>query len=156
MSNPFLAYAAKAQPWKVKKQAREKEREARTMGRAQKKAMVKALSERDQLFRLWKQWRRDVINEQLDGPYQQELTKLIDFLNALELKNERQLTKLIQASAWHKAPADVRYLVLRLVSTRIVTLREKAELEPFDDALPGQPLTAYQVIRDHLRGDGLQ
>jgi hypothetical protein len=134
--------------WELKKQARAAEKVA---NRAQKKAVIKALSERDQLFRLWKQWRRDVVNEELDGPYQVELQALIDFLNGMTLQDEQRLLKLVKTGPWKKSPADIRYLVLRLVSTRIVTLREKAELEPFDDALPGQPLTTYQLIRNEMR-----
>jgi hypothetical protein len=143
--NPFLAYAAKAAPWIARKKLRT---EQRAMHRVQKKAVIKALSERDQLMRLWKQWRRDLVKAELEGPYQSALQELVDFLNKLTLKDERKVLKIVRAGPWCSAPADVRFLVLRLVDARISTLREKADLPPFDDALWDQPLTTFQLIRN--------
>jgi hypothetical protein len=118
------------------------------MNRAQKKAVIKALSERDLLMRLWRSWRRETIATELDGPYKVPLQQLIDALNKMKLGDERKLQKLIQAGPWLRAPLDLRYLVLRLVSTRFANIREAADLPPFDDALPGEPLTVYQLIRN--------
>jgi len=145
--NPFLAYAAKVQPWAAKKAARKAEL---AQNRAQKKALIKVLQERDLLMRLWKNWRRDVVKASLEGPYQKQLEQLIAFLDAMKLEDERKLLKLVQAGPWTEAHIDIRYLVLRLCSTRLANLREKEDLPPFDDALPGQPLTVYQLIRARL------
>lgn len=147
MGNPFLDYAVKAAPYALKKQARKVERET---SKAQQKAVLKAVIERDQLTKLWKAWRRDRLTEELEGPYRKQLQVLVDFLEKMTLQEEPKLLKLMCVKYWRKAPEDIRYLTLRLISTRIVTLREKAELPPFDDALPGEPLTVYQTIRNDL------
>jgi hypothetical protein len=145
MSNPFLDYAAKVQPWAAKKAARKAERE---QSRAQQKAVTKVLHERDLLMRLWKRWRKDQVNEELDGPYRVQLQQLITFLKTMTLEDERKLLKFVLAGPWRNAPGDIRYLVLRLISTQQAKLREKAELPPFDDPLPGAPLNTYLTIRN--------
>ncbi len=149
--NHFLAYAAKMQPWAEKKKRRAAELVERKMHRAQKKAMIKAVNERDMLMRLWKKWRIDLVNAELDGPYAPQLQALIDFLNKLELRNERQLLKLVRAGPWLTAHKDIRFLVLRLIDARLIKLREKQELPPFDDAIPGKPLTTFQIIRGEFQ-----
>jgi hypothetical protein len=40
--------------------------------------------------------------------------------------------------------------VLHLIDARLIVLNEKADLPPFNDALPGEPLTPFQIIRAHL------
>jgi len=145
MSNPFLEYGAKVTPWIAKKKARAAERE---QSRAQQKAVTKALQERDLLMRLWKRWHKDNVKAELEGAYQQELQALINFLNAMKLEDERKLLKFVLAGPWVAAPSEVRYLVLRLISTKQASLREKAELPPFDDPLPGAPLNTYLTIRN--------
>jgi hypothetical protein len=145
--NPFLAYAAKMAPWAEKKKLRAAER---AMNRAQKKAMIKALNERDLLLRLWKKWQTEVVNAELEGPYQKDIKALIDALNKLSLRDEKRLVSLIRKGPWLDAPPDIRYLVLRLVDAQLIKLNEQAELPPFNDALPGEPLTAFQIIRADL------
>jgi hypothetical protein len=145
--NPFLAYAAKVQPWAAKKKARAAERE---MNRAQKKAMIKALSERDLLLRLWKKWRNEVLHAELEGPYEKDIQLLINALNKMSLEHEKRLINIIRKGPWLAAPPDIRFLVLHLIDARLIVLNEKADLPPFNDALPGEPLTPFQIIRAHL------
>jgi hypothetical protein len=146
MSNPFLEYSAKVQPWAAKKAARAAERQ---QSRAQQKAVTKVLQERDLLMRLWKRWRKDLVHTELDGPYQHQLQSLIKFLNAMKvLEDERKLLKFVLAGPWTGAPKELQYLVLRLISTRQASIREKAELPPFDDPLPGAPLNTYLTLRN--------
>jgi hypothetical protein len=142
--NPFLAYAAKANPWAARKKLRAEQKE---MHKAQKKAVIKALAERDLLMKLWKQWRKDLIKEELEGPYQQQIQTLITFLNKMTLKDKPQLLKLVKAGPWINAPPDVKFLVLRLIDARLAFLNEKAGLPPFDDAMLYQPPTVFQIIR---------
>lgn len=141
----LLAFADRsmARPVKAKLRALEK----RKMHRAQKQAMIKALNERDMLMRLWRKWRKDVYNEALDGPYQEALQELVDFLNQMNLKNEAPLLKLIHSGNWHEAHKDIRFLVTILVDAKITALREKQELPPFDDGLIDEPLTLFQKVR---------
>lgn len=145
----LLAFADRsmARPVKLKLRAQEK----RQRHRAQQKAIDKALAERDLLMRLWKRWRQDTTNTMLEGPYAVAIQTLIDFLETLTLPQEARLVNFVKAGPWQTAPKDVRFLVLRLIDAKLIALREKQELPPFDDALPGEPLTAFQQIRDFIR-----
>lgn len=147
----FLAFADKSmnRPTKARIRAVEKRR----MHRAQEEAVRKALAERDMLMRLWKKWREEVLTEALAGAYAQPIEDLIHFLehNKLEHLN-RQLVKWVEHGPWLKAPADIRFLVLRLINARITKLREKQDLPPFDDPLPGQPLSPFLIIRNNFMG----
>ncbi len=148
--NNFLTFANKSMSWSVKKQLRAEEK--RSMNRAQKKAVIKALNERDLLMRLWKRWRQDLLTTALQNKHQDDIQKLIDFLQTLTLQDEGRLVKVVRLGQWQTAHKDIRFLVLRLIDAKLIALREKAELDPFDDPLPGQPLDAFLTLRNELRG----
>jgi hypothetical protein len=135
-------------PWVVKKQMRTAAKQK--MSYAQKKAMVSALAERDLLMRLWQKWRESVLDTALEGPYRVAIQNLITFLDKMTLKDERQLVKVVKTGPWQTAHKDIKFLVKRLVDARLIVLREKQDLPPFDDALPGEPLTVYQILYRHI------
>jgi hypothetical protein len=145
----FAAFADKAMPWHVKVKVRAAEK--RQMHRAQKQALIKAVNERDLLLRLWKRWRVGLVDSALEGPYQKHIEKLIEFLESLTLKDEDRLVQVVRAGKWQQTHPDIRFLVLRLVDAKLVALREKAGLPPFDDGLPGDPPTTFQIIYNELR-----
>ena len=145
----FLALADRQIPRPVK--ARMRGMEKRRMHAAQKKAIIKALNERDMLMRLWKKWREDVQSEALEGAHGSAIEKLIVFLDSVTLDNSRRVIKFVRDGKWQKAHKDIRFLVLRLVDAKLVALREKLDLPPFDDPLPGFPPTPFQILREELR-----
>jgi hypothetical protein len=54
----------------------------------------------------------------------------------------------MHAIEWSKIDYPTRLTVLHEVNAAITKLREQQGLSPIDDALPGEPLRAYQVIRN--------
>jgi hypothetical protein len=48
---------------------------------------------------------------------------------------------------WANAGADVRFEILALLDATIIRRRERMELDPFDDALPGKSENAFLILR---------
>jgi hypothetical protein len=107
-----------------------------------------ALRERDQQVAAWRGWRRQGIDALLAGPYGSEAHDLIEFLRTLTFESGPELVK--RCGPWVAADPDTRFLVVSLINTAIAALREKHNLAPFDDALPGEPPTVFQIIRECL------
>jgi hypothetical protein len=145
--NAFLdiADAQMASPVKAKHRA------------AEKRAILMTPEERDQrnaqiLFRKWQKWHKEKVQALLDGPYGKDVQGIKLFLDTMTLSSSGALVRLVNASAWmRKAPADVRHEVLAMIDASIIRLREKNGMPPFDDALPHEPPTAFQEIREVLR-----
>jgi hypothetical protein len=110
-----------------------------------------ALEERDQLFAMWRRWRRDRVEALLSGPHGEAVGELTAFLKGMTLEQAPELITLVERGPWRQADTDTRFEILGLIDAAIVRLRERNDLDPFDDALPGEPLTAFQVIREVLR-----
>jgi len=142
--NSFLDIADRqiSAPVKVRQRANER--------RAQER-VDKEVIERSRLMRAWLQWQQRQLDDALVGPYGRHITALLAFLKELSLEREAELVGFVQAIEWQSADADTRFLVMRLIGSAIVELRERAGLVPFDDALPGEPPTVFQQIREMLR-----
>jgi hypothetical protein len=111
---------------------------------------AKALTERRKQFTHYRHWQREQQASLLKGPYSEPARKLLALLKRLTLDAAPDLVAHIRSGPWTGADPDTRYLVLALVDAAIADLRERHELPPFDDALPGEPLTAFQIIREVL------
>jgi hypothetical protein len=144
--NAFLELAEQQITAPVKARHRAAERRAET--RIDKEAV-----DRSRLLRAWLQLQQRQIDDALVGPHGAQIAALLAFLKELSLDRGDELVKFVRAGGWQSADADTRYLVLRLASSAIVKLREKAGLPPFDDALPfgNEPPTVFQIIRGMLR-----
>ena len=141
--NAFLELAGRqiCAPVKGRQRAAEK--------RVMRKAEQKALDERDCMFGAWKRWRSEQLDAALAGAHREMLQALIAFLKTT--KSDGALIEHVHAGNWQAADADTRFLALRLINAAITRLREQRGLVPFDDALPGEPPTAFQIIREMLR-----
>ena len=142
--NAFLKFAEQQTPAAVK--ARQRATEKRRA-----KATEKALAERDDLFRLWKQWRRERLETLLAGPHGEAAGALVAFLQTMTLDDGERLVEFVRAADWARADADTRFEVLSLINATIVALRERAGLPAFDDALPDQEPTTFLLIRELFR-----
>jgi hypothetical protein len=112
----------------------------------------KKLRDQQKLHRQWKNWHKEKAQALLDGPYGKDVQGIKLFLDTMSLSSSAALVRLVNASAWmREAPADVRHEVLSMIDASIVRLREKNGMPPFDDALPHEPPTAFQQIREMLR-----
>lgn len=118
-----------------------------------KRAKKKAVIERNILFRQWKDWRREREQQLLDGPHGKPAKALIDFLAKMTLDDGHRLVAMMEY--WRNTDVDAQFQILSLVDLSIIRLREKADMPPFNDALPGQPLTVFQIIRKLFDDDAV-
>jgi hypothetical protein len=67
-----------------------------------------------------------------------------------DLREARDLLAFIEAQDWTAVDAETRLIVLHQINDAITKHRERNGLAPIDDALPGERLTAFQVIKNLL------
>jgi hypothetical protein len=115
---------------------------------AEKRAVQKALAERDRQSRLWRTWRHQRVDALLAGEHGEAAQGLIAFLDEMTLDDPATL--IAMADRWRDADADACFLVLALIDRAIIRLREQQGLPPFDDSLPGAPPTVFLAIRAAL------
>jgi hypothetical protein len=145
-SDPFAQFAEEAivAPRKRRLRAAEK--------RAERKRL-EALEKRSRMFRLWQKWHRKQVEKLLAGPYGTPAQELASFLETMTLTSGSELIELIHRGPWCDTDPDTRFEVLRLIDGALAHLRERDGRPPFDDALPGEPLTVFQIIRAELSHD---
>jgi hypothetical protein len=117
--------------------------------RAAETRTAKKLEQNNRQHQMWRRWRRGRIKALLAGPHRADTRALIKFLQRMTLDSAGELIDF--ASPWRKADLDTRFLVLGLIDVAIIKLREARGLVSIDDALPGEPLTIFQIVRDSLR-----
>jgi hypothetical protein len=122
----------------------------RAAAKRAEQARDKALKERDHLLRNWLRWRGERLAQLLAGPQGDAIRALVQFLHDIKFEQAPALVEFIAASQLRIADADIRFEILHLIDRAIARLREKQGLPPFDDALPGEAPTAFQIIRGLL------
>jgi len=142
--NAFLDFADKQTPAAVKARQRAVEKRRAT-------AAEKELAERDDLFRLWKRWRRERLETLLAGAHGTAAEELVAFLNAITLDDDARLVEFIRAAGWADVDADTKFEVLTLINAAITALRERAKLPPIDDPLPHEESSAFLILRELFR-----
>ena len=146
--NAFLEFAEKQTPAAVKARQRAAEKRRAT---AAEKALVKAAAEREDLFFLWRRWRKERLDALLAGPHAVAAGELVTFLNAMTLEDGARLIEFVRAADWARADADTKFEILSLINAAITALRERAELPPFSDPLPDEKSTAFLILREMFR-----
>lgn len=112
--------------------------------------------EKQQLLREWIKWRREESDEMLEGPNGSEYRALLVLLSSLAPSSANALTSYVYRCTWVKKLAHKeKMIVLRAISDSIIRLRQSMGLAPFDDALPGEEPTAFELIRDYVLDLGL-
>ena len=142
--NAFIELAARQMSAPAKAYQRAAEKRAATREE-------KALAERDATFRAWRLWRRERLDTLLNGPRGDAVRELVTFLQGMKLGDDAALLAHVRAGNWHQADAKTKSEVLALINTAIVRTRELAGLKPFDDGLPGEPPTAFPIVRELFR-----
>jgi hypothetical protein len=108
-------------------------------------------ADREKLMRAWCVFQQRQIDDALVGPYGAQVAALLAFLKELSLEREAELVEFVQADSWRDANADIRFLAMRLIGSKLAKLREDAGLAPFDDPLPDEPPSIFLQIREMLR-----
>jgi len=104
----------------------------------------KQLADNARLLRSWQNFHRDELAEALVGLHRDVMGRLTAHLK--QLRSARELVEFIEAQDWSTVDAHTRLVALHEINSAICELREKQGLPPIDDALPGEPLRAFQII----------
>jgi hypothetical protein len=139
-SDPFADFAARAivAPRKRKLRA------------AEERAERKRLEEHNKLFRAWQKWHREQADKLFAGEHAAAARELVGFLETMTLASGLSLIELVRRGPWCGTDPDTRYGILRLIDGALAQLRESHRLPPFDDSLPDEPPTVFQIIREML------
>ena len=106
----------------------------------------KKLADDARLLRAWRRWHVEQLEEALADVHADVMSRLMAQLE--ELRSARALVDFIAAQDWESVDADTRAIALFEINRAITALRERQKLPPINDALPGKPLTAFQIIRE--------
>jgi len=106
------------------------------------------LADSARLLRAWRAYHREQLEQALAGVHGDVMGRLMAQLK--NLRSARELVAFIEAQDWSEIDADTRLIALHEINTAITRLRERMGLPPVEDALPGEPLRAYQLIRNIL------
>jgi hypothetical protein len=110
-------------------------------------AQEKKLVDDARLLRAWKKFHREERDAVLAGPHAATLAELFRAFANIECVKPAQLIGFIGAIDWGSIDYETRLTVLHEVNNAITKFREKQGLEPIDDALPGEPPRAFEIIR---------
>lgn len=114
----------------------------------------KAIAERDRLARQYRAMRKAELKQLFNSePHGRQLWKLHATLGHFSINDAARMKEYIlrEVDSWlGAAPKDIRYEALRIIDTRIIRIRQRAGLLPFDDPLPGEPDRVFQTIKKML------
>jgi len=113
--------------------------------RPRSRKQEKKLEDDAKLLRAWKKWHRGQLKEALAGVHADVMNRLMAQLK--NLRSARELVAFIETLDWASVDADTRLVALHEINPSITRLRERAELEPIDDALWHEPLRAFQLVK---------
>src|SRR6516165_2096899 len=97
----------------------------------------KELADRERLTRMWRRYHAEQLEQALAGIHSDVMKRLVAQLE--DLRSARALVDFIAAQDWESVDADTRAIALFEINRTITALR---------DTLPGEPLTAFQIIRE--------
>ena len=111
----------------------------------------KALAERSKQMSRAKRWINAETQAFLDGPWGNQIKQIESFLKSMELKDGERLLDILDRLDWFRhADRNIRSYLLSSIDEAIINLRMDNGLAPIDDALPGEQLTIFQMIKVKL------
>ncbi|ACL56969.1 hypothetical protein [Methylobacterium nodulans] len=124
----------------------------RAVPRSRSGEAEKKLREDEQLSKQYRAWKRAKLQALLDGPHGEQVRELDRFMRRMGLADGPALIARVEAAAWiQEMDADTRHDLLSLIGRRIVLMRERHGLEPFNDGVPGDPPRAFERIKIIMR-----
>lgn len=109
------------------------------------------VADRSRQLRHYRRWQRQQIKLHLAQPHESEWRELTRWLARMTLDDGDALVEQVRNARWLlDADLATRQAALSVISERIITLRLINGYPPIDDALPGEPDTAFQAIRTIL------
>jgi hypothetical protein len=112
------------------------------------------LADRSTRARAWRKWHREQLEAALAGVHRDVLERLMTQLK--DLRSARELVDFIAAQDWAAVDYDTRLTALHQINNAIVKLCERNGVDPISDLLPGQPESAFRIIRKLMTSFPLQ
>jgi len=154
--NPFFKYGETATPRRRKQMAVKVVRSEREAPMVPSGA-DKALAERSKQQRRANRWNKAQQQELLAGKFGFQVMQLMDFLKQMELGDGNGLLRMVDDFKWFaNADLSARAQILGLIDDAIIELRICNGYPPIDDALPGEPLTIFQIVKQKLIPEEVQ
>ena len=111
----------------------------------------KALAERSKQMSRAKRWINAETQAFLDGPWGKQIQQIESFLRLMTLEDGERLLDILDRLDWFRhADRNIRGYLLSSIDEAIINLRVDNGLAPIDDALPGEQLTIFQMIKVKL------
>jgi len=113
-------------------------------------AKDKELEYRSTLLRAWKKFHAEQLEAALAGVHADVMSRLMAELK--HLRSARELIDFIAAQNWSVVSYDDRAVALHEINRAITALRERHNMSPFDDGMPGDRPNVFQSIRGIVTG----
>ena len=111
----------------------------------------KALAERSKQMSRAKRWINAETQAFLDGPWGNQIKQIESFLKSMGIEDAERLLDILDRLDWFRhADRNIRSYLLSSIDEAIINLRVDNGLAPIDDALPGEQLTIFQMIKEKL------
>jgi hypothetical protein len=110
-------------------------------------ATRKKLADDARLVRAWHRWHREQLEEALAGPHGVITMQVVTFLETMTPASANALLELMRSQSWEHVDANVRLVLLHEINAAVTRMRERMSQAPIDDPLPGQPETAFRMVR---------
>lgn len=114
-------------------------------------AIDKALHDRDRLYRNYRAAKRQQLDDlYADTEWGDVLRKFVATLKHFGPEHADRMVEYVTGHKLTRAPENIRFAALEQCDYRITRIRQRAGLAPFDDALPGEEPTVFQLCRKAL------
>ena len=154
-SNPFLRLADQQMVAATK--AKHKRREVK-LARSEADAPMKLspqeqkLADREQLLRRYRAASKSEFADKLKGENGANWRELQIALQATLFDTPCTIINHVMNQQWLKyADLKTRQDALSIIASHLLLMRLENGYPPFDDSLPGEELTAFEIIRDYLK-----
>ncbi len=145
LENAFLYHADAVMPALVRRKHARRELAA---SKNVETPAEKKIREQSHLFRNYLRLKQKEFEElRASSP---DAVEIMNFCDGMTLESGAELIERIKNSPVLNSPLDVRSVLMSYVSKAISRIEEAALLDPLDDPLPGEPLSAFQIIRATL------
>jgi hypothetical protein len=102
------------------------------------------------MMREWRAWHAGQLELALDADSSTIVKSIMALVRGLVPKRMPALLRLMRSVDWRLVDADTKFTILHELNSAIAELREKEGKPPWDDALPGEPDTLFQISKEML------
>jgi hypothetical protein len=144
--NPFEAFADAYTPRPMKR------RRERHISRGPVPKEEKRREERNRLAARYRNEEARRVAEALSSPLGRKLADLLAGFDRLSIDDADRMIDTVAAQGWLiGTDREFRQLALRLIDRRIARIRRDAGLPDLDDPLPGEPESAFLILKRLLK-----